>query len=68
MSDGPRSVGATVSIDRAALLLGVSRRTVYYWIANGRLVTVRTANGWSQRVLVESTAFHRLHAGEPDGN
>jgi excisionase family DNA binding protein len=37
----------------AAALLGVSRRTVYYWIRHGRLRTVRTLGG-SQRVLLES--------------
>jgi len=43
----------TVSLYQACQLLGVSRRTVYYWIKAGRLRTVRTALG-SQRVLVES--------------
>jgi len=43
----------SVFIMDAAALLGVSRRTVYYRIKAGRLVTVRTACG-SQRVLVES--------------
>jgi excisionase family DNA binding protein len=37
----------------AAVLLGVSRRTVYYWIGEGRLTTVRTRGG-SQRVLLSS--------------
>ena len=37
----------------AAALLGVSRRTVYYRIRDGRLRTIRTLGG-SQRVLVES--------------
>jgi excisionase family DNA binding protein len=37
----------------AAALLGVSRRTVYYRIRDGRLRTVRTLGG-SQRVLLES--------------
>jgi excisionase family DNA binding protein len=45
----PRSV----LVDRAAELLGVCRRTVYYRIRDGRLQTVRTRGG-SQRVLVES--------------
>jgi len=40
-------------IDQAADVLGVSRRTVYYRIREGRLQTIRTACG-SQRVLVES--------------
>lgn len=38
-------------IDDAAVLLGVSRRTVYYRIRDGRLATVRTRGG-SQRVLL----------------
>ena len=40
-------------IDDAAQLLGVSRRTVYYRIREGRLQTIRTRCG-SQRVLVSS--------------
>ncbi len=44
---------ATIMIDRAAEMLGVSRRTVYYRIREGRLRTVRTMCG-SQRVLVTS--------------
>ena len=46
-------LGRSVSIAQAIQLLGVSRRTVYYWIGNGRLQTVRTLGG-SQRVLTES--------------
>jgi excisionase family DNA binding protein len=44
-----------VTIDQAAALLGLSRRTVYYRIREGRLLTVRTIGG-SQRVLVASLA------------
>ena len=40
-------------IDDAARLLGVSRRTVYYRIREGRLLTVRAKCG-SQRVLLSS--------------
>lgn len=40
-------------IDDAARLLGVSRRTVYYRIREGRLVTIRARCG-SQRVLLSS--------------
>jgi excisionase family DNA binding protein len=40
-------------IGQAAELLGVSRRTVYYRIREGRLETIRTRCG-SQRVLIES--------------
>ena len=48
-------IGRSVSIDQAALLLGVSRRTIYNHIKSGRLVTLRTLGG-SQRVLVDSLA------------
>jgi excisionase family DNA binding protein len=43
----------TVFVNDAAELLGVSRRTVYYRIRDGKLRTVRTMCG-SQRVLVDS--------------
>jgi len=46
-------VGRSVSIEQAAQLLGVSRRTVYYRIRDGRLRTIRTIGG-SQRVLLDS--------------
>ena len=46
-------LGRSVSIDQAAALLNVSRRTVYNRIRDGRLLTIRTLGG-SQRVLVES--------------
>ena len=46
-------VGRSVSIEQAATLLGVSRRTVYYRIRDGRLRTIRTLGG-SQRVLMDS--------------
>ena len=46
-------LGRSVSIDQAAALLTVSRRTIYNRIREGRLQTIRTIGG-SQRVLVES--------------
>ena len=46
-------VARSLSLDQAREALGVSRRTLYYWIKRGRLQTVRTSMG-SQRVLVES--------------
>ena len=46
-------LGRSVSIDQAASLLNVSRRTIYNRIRDGRLQTIRTMGG-SQRVLVES--------------
>jgi excisionase family DNA binding protein len=45
--------GRSVSIDQAARLLNVSRRTIYNRIREGRLRTLRTLGG-SQRVLVDS--------------
>ena len=52
-SDFQPQVGRSVSIEQAAQLLGVSRRTVYYRIRDGRLRTIRTLGG-SQRVLMDS--------------
>jgi excisionase family DNA binding protein len=46
-------LGRSVTIERAAQLLGVSRRTVYNRIKDGRLATLRTLGG-SQRVLLAS--------------
>lgn len=46
-------LGRSVSIDQAAHLLSVSRRTIYNRIHDGRLQTIRTLAG-SQRVLIES--------------
>jgi excisionase family DNA binding protein len=51
-SVAPR-IGRSVSLDHAAELLGVSRRTIYNRIREGRLLTVRTLGG-SQRVLIDS--------------
>ena len=48
-------IGRSVSLDHAAQLLGVSRRTIYNRIRDNRLKTVRTAGG-SQRVLLDSLA------------
>jgi len=46
-------LGRSVSLDHAAEMLGVSRRTIYNRIREGRLVTIRTLGG-SQRVLLDS--------------
>ena len=48
-------IGRSVSLDHAAQLLGVSRRTIYNRIRDNRLKTVRTVGG-SQRVLLDSLA------------
>jgi len=49
------SVGSvrSVLVEQAAQLLGVSRRTVYYRIRDGQLLTFRTRCG-SRRVFIES--------------
>jgi excisionase family DNA binding protein len=46
-------LGRSVTIDQAASLLQVSRRTIYNRIREGKLQTIRTIGG-SQRVLVSS--------------
>jgi len=46
-------IGRSVSLDHAAQLLNVSRRTIYNRIREGRLRTIRTLGG-SQRVLLDS--------------
>ena len=51
-------LGRSVTIQRAAEILGVSRRTVYYRISEGVLQTIRTRGG-SQRVVVESLTVPR---------
>jgi excisionase family DNA binding protein len=58
--NGPR-LGRSVSIDQAALLLHVSRRTIYNRIRDGRLATIRTIGG-SQRVLLDS--LNELNASQ----
>jgi excisionase family DNA binding protein len=56
--------GASVLIEQAMQMLGVSRRTVYYWIRQGRLRTVRTRLG-SQRVLLDSIRGMALMPAAP---
>ena len=53
-------IGRSVSLDHAAQLLGVSRRTIYNRIREGRLQTIRTLGG-SQRVLLDSVEESRGH-------
>ena len=54
-------IGRSVSLDHAAQLLGVSRRTVYNRIREGRLQTIRTMGG-SQRVLLDSVQDVHSHS------
>jgi excisionase family DNA binding protein len=49
----------SLSLAQAREALGVSRRTLYYWIKQGRLQTVRTSMG-SQRVLLASVKSNWL--------
>ncbi len=43
----------TVSISRACEIVGVSRRTIYNWIADGKIQYVRTAGG-SVRIFADT--------------
>ena len=50
----------TVSIPMACELVGVSRRTIYNWIASGKIQYVRTAGG-SVRIF-EDTLWREPNA------
>jgi excisionase family DNA binding protein len=56
-------IGRSVSLDHAAQMLGVSRRTIYNRIRDGRLQTIRTPGG-SQRVLLDSVQVVRGQPGD----
>ena len=43
----------TISIMKACELVGVSRRTIYNWIASGKIEYVRTVGG-SVRIFVDT--------------
>lgn len=60
-------IGRSVSLEHAAELLGVSRRTIYNRIREGRLQTIRTPGG-SQRVLIESLSEPRDRADDDLSN
>jgi len=62
----------TVSISRACELVGVSRRTIYNWIADGKIQYVRTAGGsvrifadtlWRKPEDSDGTWLNRLQEG-----
>jgi excisionase family DNA binding protein len=66
-----QQLGRSVTIDQAAALLQVSRRTIYNRIREGKLQTIRTIGG-SQRVLLSSLDENRKPAwgeagAEPSG-
>jgi len=60
----------TVSIPRACELVGVSRRTIYNWIAGGKIQYLRTAGGsvrifedtlWRQPAATETNHHENWH-------
>jgi len=59
LRDADENLDRSLLIGQAADLLGVSRRTIYYRIQEGRLRTIRT-RCHSQRILV-SSIFELLH-------
>ena len=56
-----QQLGRSVTIDQAAELLQVSRRTIYNRIRDGKLLTIRTLGG-SQRVLLSSVEDNKKFA------
>ena len=64
-SPDPLLLGRSVSIDQAVQLLGVAKRTIYYWIVTGKLQTIYVRE--SQRVLVESiVAVQQTRRAKPE--
>jgi excisionase family DNA binding protein len=53
----------TISIMKACELVGVSRRTIYNWIAGGKVEYIRTAGG-SVRIFVDTLWREPGRAGE----
>lgn len=54
----------TISIMKACEVVGVSRRTIYNWMAGGKVEYVRTAGG-SVRIFADS--LWRTPQGAPNG-
>ena len=54
----------TISIMKACEVVGVSRRTIYNWMAGGKVEYVRTAGG-SVRIFADS--LWRTPQGTPSG-
>ena len=57
----------TVSIPRACELVGVSRRTIYNWIAGGKVQYVRTAGG-AVRIFADTLWREDPAAVTPESN
>jgi excisionase family DNA binding protein len=73
LPDGHEVVGVTedswLPVREAMALCHVSRRTIYYWLAQGRLTVMRTAGG-RLRILASSLFRDEARqplAGSPDG-
>jgi excisionase family DNA binding protein len=58
-------IGRSVSLDEAARLMRVSRRTIYNRIRHGRLQTIRTIGG-SQRIVIASMLAAVVPEAVPD--
>jgi len=56
-------IGRSVSLDHSAEMLGVSRRTIYNRIRQGRLQTIRTIGG-SQRVLLDALVRNARYSAD----
>lgn len=56
----------TVSIPRACELVGVSRRTIYNWIASGKVQYVRTAGG-AVRIFADTLWREPAAGGDEHG-
>lgn len=56
----------TISIMKACELVGVSRRTIYNWIAAGKVEYVRTAGG-SVRIFADTLWREPDHHGRAEG-
>jgi len=54
----------TIPIMKACELVGVSRRTIYNWLASGKIEYIRTAGG-SVRIFVDSLWREPHRAEEP---
>lgn len=62
-AESERRIGRSLSLKHAALMLGVSRRTIYNSIRRSHLQATRTTGG-SPRVLLESFGFVASLSGD----
>jgi excisionase family DNA binding protein len=66
VTDAPQVAEVTedswLSVRDAMALSRVSRRTIYYWLAHGRLTVMRTAGG---RLRILASSLFRDEQGRP---